>query len=161
MARRPRCLERALGDARPDTFGVAQRIERRAITSSTLGLQDTDSIRLSAMFCQLGRLVIPDSVLTKAASNHELSRAERGMMRALESSATILGNIPELKRISTIVYWQDKNYDGTGFPLDDLDGRTIPVASRIIRVARDFERLIEEGLNSDEAQLRIRAGPLV
>ena len=80
------------------------------------------------------------------------------MMRAIpESSATILGNIPELKRISTIVYWQDKNYDGTGFPLDDLDGRTIPVASRIIRVARDFERLIEEGLNSDEAQLRIHA----
>lgn len=152
-------LSELLAMREPDTFGVAQRIERRAVDlARRLRLQDTDSIRLSAMFCQLGRLVIPDSVLTKAASNHELSRAERGMMRAIpESSATILGNIPELKRISTIVYWQDKNYDGTGFPLDDLDGRTIPVASRIIRVARDFERLIEEGLNSDEAQLRIHA----
>lgn len=141
----------------PDTFGVAQRVERRAVDlARRLRIQDTDSIRLAAMFCQLGRLVIPDSVLTKAASNLHLSRAEQGMMRAIpESSAAILGNIPELKRISKIVYWQDKNYDGTGFPLDDLDGRTIPVASRIVRVARDFERLIEDGLSTDEAQLRL------
>ena len=152
-------LSELLAMREPDTFGVAQRVERRAVDlARRLRIADTDSIRLAALFCQLGRLVIPDSVLTKAASNLHLSRAERGMMRAIpESSATILGNIPELKRISTIVYWQDKNYDGTGFPLDDLDGRTIPVASRIIRVARDFERLIEEGLNSDEAQLRIHA----
>jgi putative two-component system response regulator len=143
----------------PDTFGVAQRVERRAIDlARRLRIQDTDSIRLAAMFCQLGRLVIPDSVLTKAASNLHLSRAEQGMMRAIpESSSTILANIPELRGISKIVYWQDKNYDGTGFPLDDLDGRTIPVASRIIRVARDFEQLIEDGLSSDEAQLRLHA----
>ena len=41
--------------------------------------------------------------------------------------------------------------------MDDLDGRTIPVASRIIRVARDFELLIESGLSSDEAQLRLHS----
>jgi hypothetical protein len=68
-----------------------------------------------------------------------------------------LSHIPELRRIGTIVYWQDKNFDGTGFPLEDLNGRTIPVASRIIRVARDFERLIEDGLSSDEAQLRLHS----
>jgi|GEM_PF-1123055 len=150
-------LSELLAMREPATFGVAQRVERRAIDlARRLRIQDTDSIRLSAMFCQLGRLAIPDSVLTKAASNLQLSRAEQGMMRAIpESGAAILGNIPELRRISKIVYWQDKNYDGTGFPLDDLDGRTIPVASRIIRVARDFERFIEDGLSTDEAQLRL------
>ena len=152
-----RVLSELLAMREPDTFGVAQRVERRAVDlARRLRIQDTDSIRLAAMFCQLGRLVIPDSVLTKAASNLQLTRAEQGIMRAIpESSAAILGNIPELKRVTKIVYWQDKNYDGTGFPLDDLDGRTIPVASRIIRVARDFERLIEDGLSTDEAQLRL------
>ena len=152
-----RVLSELLAMREPGTFGVAQRVERRAVDlARRLRIQDTDSIRLAAMFCQLGRLVIPDSVLTKAASNLQLSRAEQGIMRAIpESSAAILGNIPELKRVTKIVYWQDKNYDGTGFPLDDLDGRTIPVASRIIRVARDFERLIEDGLSTDEAQLRL------
>ena len=79
-------------------------------------------------------------------------------MRAIpESSQSILAHIPELRTIGSIVYWQDKNFDGTGFPLDDLNGRTIPVASRIIRVARDFERLIADGLSSDEAQLRMHS----
>ena len=38
-----------------------------------------------------------------------------------------------------------------------MDGRSIPLASRIIRVARDFEQLIEDGLSSDEAQLRLHS----
>ena len=143
----------------PETFGVARRVERRAVDlARRLRMPDTDNIRLAAMFCQLGRLTIPDSVLTKASSNIHLSPAEKTMIRAIpESSRTILEHIPELKQIANIVYWQDKNYDGTGFPLSDLDGRTIPIASRIIRVARDFEQLIEAGLSSDEAQLRLHS----
>jgi len=143
----------------PATFGVAQRVERRALDlARRLRVDDKDTIRLAAMFCQLGRLTVPDSVLLKAASNHDLSRNERAIMRAIpESSRSILSHIPELKKIGNIVYWQDKNFDGTGFPLDDLDGRTIPVASRIIRVARDFEQLMEDGLSSDEAQLRMHS----
>ena len=143
----------------PETFGVAQRVEHRAVDlARRLRIDDKDNIRLAAMFCQLGRLTIPDSVLTKAASNHELTRGERAIMRAIpESSQSILAHIPELRTIGSIVYWQDKNFDGTGFPLDDLNGRTIPVASRIIRVARDFERLITDGLSSDEAQLRLHS----
>lgn len=80
------------------------------------------------------------------------------MMRAIpESSRAMLAHIPELRRVGTVVYWQDKNFDGTGFPLEALDGRNIPVASRIIRVARDFEQLMEDGLSSDEAQLRLHS----
>ena len=143
----------------PETFGVAQRIERRAVDlARRLRIRDTDMIRLSAMFCQLGRLTIPDSVLEKASSNIQLNPAEKTMIRGIpESGRTILEHIPELKQIANVVYWQDKNYDGTGFPLSDLDGRTIPIASRIIRVARDFEQLIGVGLSSDEAQLRLHA----
>lgn len=143
----------------PETFGVAQRVGRRAVAlAQRLGIQDTETIRLSAMLCQLGRLTIPDSVLAKAASNLPLSRSEQMMIRSIpESSGTILSNIPELKRVGVIVYWQDKNYDGTGFPLSDLDGRSIPVASRVIRVARDFEKLVESGLSSDESQLRLHS----
>jgi hypothetical protein len=97
-------------------------------------------------------------VLVKAASNLNLTKSERSIMRAIpESSQSILGHIPELRGVGTVVFWQDKNFDGTGFPLNALDGRNIPVASRIIRVARDFERLIEGGLNSDEAQLRLHS----
>lgn len=143
----------------PETFGVAQRVERRAVDiARRLKVGDQDTLRLAALFCQLGRLTVPDSVLIKAASNLNLTKNERSIMRAIpESSQSILGHIPELRGVGTVVFWQDKNFDGTGFPLDALDGRNIPVASRIIRVARDFERLIEGGLNSDEAQLRLHS----
>ena len=143
----------------PSTFGVAQRVERRSVDlARRLKVGDHDTLRLSAMFCQLGRLTIPDSVLMKGSSNLELTRGERAMMRAIpESSRSMLAHIPELRRVGTVVYWQDKNFDGTGFPREDLNGRNIPVASRIIRVARDFEQLIEDGLSNDEAQLRLHS----
>jgi len=143
----------------PSTFGVAQRVERRALDiARRLKIGEHDTLRLAALFCQLGRLTVPDSVLAKHASNLDLSRGERAMMRAIpESSRAMLAHIPELRRVGTVVYWQDKNFDGTGFPLEALDGRNIPVASRIIRVARDFEQLMEDGLSSDEAQLRLHS----
>ena len=143
----------------PGTFGAAKRIERRAIDlARRLNVVDLDTVRLASLFCQVGRLTIPDSLLAKAATHHHLSRSERKVIRAIpESSRKVLGYLPNLDTVGHVVFWQDKNYDGTGYPTEDLDGRTVPLASRIIRVARDFERLIDLGLNSEEAQVRLHA----
>ncbi len=143
----------------PATFGAAKRIERRAIDfARRLSVQDLDTVRFASLFCQVGRLTIPDSLLSKAATHHHLSRAERKIIRAIpQSSQRVLSHLPNLDRVGMVVYWQDKNYDGTGYPVEDLDGRTVPLASRIIRVARDFERLVDLGLNSEEAQVRLHA----
>jgi putative two-component system response regulator len=143
----------------PGTFGAAKRIERRAVDlARRLNVTDLDTVRLASMFCQVGRLTIPDSLLAKSATHHHLSRAERKLIRAIpDSSRKVLGYLPNLKSVGHVVFWQDKNYDGTGYPTEDLDGRTVPLASRILRVARDFERLIDLGLNVEEAQVRLHA----
>lgn len=143
----------------PTTFGAAKRVQRRAVDlARRLDVSDLDTVRLASLFCQVGRLTIPDSLLAKAATHHQLSRAERKIMRAIpQSSRQVLRHLPNLDHVGQVVFWQDKNYDGTGFPIEDLDGRTVPLASRIIRVARDFEALIDLGLNAEEAQVRIHA----
>ena len=152
-------LSQLLAVRDPATFGSAKRVERRAVDiARRLDVADIDTVRLASLFCQVGRLTIPDSLLAKAATHHHLSRAERKIIREIpQSSRKVLSHLPNLDQVGHVVFWQDKNYDGTGFPMDDLDGRTVPLASRIIRVARDFERLIDLGLNSEEAQVRIHA----
>lgn len=152
-------LSQLLAVRDPATFGSAKRVERRAVDiARRLDVADIDTVRLASLFCQVGRLTIPDSLLAKAATHHHLSRAERKIIREIpQSSRKVLSHLPNLDQVGHVVFWQDKNYDGTGFPMDDLDGRTVPLASRIIRVARDFERLIDLGLNAEEAQVRIHA----
>ena len=46
----------------------------------------------------------------------------------------LLIKIPRLETVARIVLYQNKNFDGTGFPSDDVKGDAIPVESRILRV---------------------------
>ena len=71
------------------------------------------------------------------------------------------GGIGAGSRTSALLIDRDVLIDaGTGIgdlALEDLDGRNIPIASRVIRVAKDFERFLNVGLSSEEAKLRLRA----
>ena len=94
------------------------------------------------------------SLLTGSDSNSDLRVA----------SAKALSCFPDLLDAADIVRFQSENFDGSGGP-NRLIGEQIPVASRILRGALEYDRLTQasEGgseLNHDEAikVLRKQAG---
>lgn len=95
------------------------------------------------------------SDLKAAAFLHEVGAIGRsdGFMRSDGSSAgkhsstqlsdagsQVLSCVPELRDIADIIYYQSENFDGSGGPIG-LIGEQIPLASRIIRLASEYDSL--------------------
>ena len=48
--------------------------------------------------------------------------------------ADLIGRIPRLGRVAKIIMYQNKSFDGTGFPIDDVKKEQIPLEARILHV---------------------------
>src|SRR5882724_8428927 len=71
----------------------------------------------------------------------ELSNHERSLrQRHPERGARILGCVPELRDVDDTIRYHYENYDGSGYPVG-LAGEQIPITSRIIRVASEYDLL--------------------
>jgi response regulator RpfG family c-di-GMP phosphodiesterase len=136
----------------PEAFGRAQQL-REEIQTVASWFRSTRKweLELAGMLSQIGTVAIPPSVLAKSRSGQSLSGPEKDMiMRAPEIGATLLANIPRLQPVAEIVRYQQKNFDGSGFPRDQIAGEEIPVGARILRVLTDL--LAAESRNKTRLQ---------
>jgi putative nucleotidyltransferase with HDIG domain len=108
-----------------------------------LQLDDEDLALLSAaaLFHDVGKLAIPDSILLKRAS---LTDAEWVVMRQhSESGAEMLERMGLDERSVEAVRYHHERFDGSGYPAG-LAGREIPLAARIIHVADAFDSMTSD-----------------
>ncbi len=97
---------------------------------------------LAAMLCQIGRLTLPIEVVAKADEGKGLSQEEKDMIaRIPEIGYSLLQKIPRLETVATIILYQEKRFNGTGFPLDEVSGEEIPIGSRILKILFDLSKL--------------------
>ena len=138
-------------------FTVQMRTLSRRLAKN-LGIEDTQHLELATLLCQVGRLTIPDETLNRFDNNADLTPAEEQMlMRLPEASRELLENIPGLEEVAQAIWWQEKNFDGTGFPRSEDGGDDIPINARILRVVRDFYREHLFGASPQLAFRRLRA----
>ena len=126
-----------------------------------LGLKDTWQLELAAMFLPIGLVTIPSSIIARYREGMNLSAKEEELInKAPEASAHLLEKIPHLKKVSRIVRYHQKNYDGSGYPEDGLQGESIPVEGRILKLLCDYVDEELSGLNSRDVieRLKGRAG---
>jgi response regulator RpfG family c-di-GMP phosphodiesterase len=128
----------ALHDAH--SFGRSQRLRdyMRAFADH-LQLKQTWDLELAAMLSQIGCVTIPQALLEKFRGGHQLVGAEAEMMaRIPRIGYNLLSHIPRLESVAAAVLYQNKNFDGTGFPSDKIAGEDIPIGARILRVLQDL-----------------------
>ena len=53
----------------------------------------------------------------------------------------LLANIPRLEPVRIILRYQNKNFDGSGSPRDNVKGEEIPMGARILKLVLDFDIL--------------------
>ncbi|MCD4699189.1 MAG: HD domain-containing protein, partial [Phycisphaerae bacterium] len=98
-----------------------------------------ESIRVAALLHDIGKIAIPDSVLTKPG---KLSRREFALIRRHpDVGAAILMNITMLKAEARLVRYHHENWDGSGYPAG-LSGRKIPLGSRILNIADSIDAML-------------------
>jgi hypothetical protein len=82
-------------------------------------------------------------VATKVQTGAFLNSHERELANRIpELGAELIGNIPRLEEVAEAVLYLNKNFNGTGFPVDDRKEQSIPLGGRILRVVWDYERLL-------------------
>jgi HD-GYP domain-containing protein (c-di-GMP phosphodiesterase class II) len=61
-------------------------------------------------------------------------------------AADMIKNIPRLGEVAEIIRYQEKHFDGEGFPHDDIKGESIPYGARILKIAIDHDKLVTDGV---------------
>ena len=148
-----RLLMEILSLVEPECFGRAQKLRdyMRSFVRSSKPVE-TWELEMGAMLAQIGTVTVPASLRQKAKMGGALTPAEQSiLMRVPEVSSNLLKNIPRLEGVSRIVRYQDKNFDGTGLPQDNLAGENIPVGARILKVLMGLVLLEEKAVPKPQA----------
>jgi response regulator RpfG family c-di-GMP phosphodiesterase len=155
-------LMEILASVEPQSFGRGEQLRdySRAFARSAKISQSWE-LELAAMLSQIGYVTVPPKVLQKIRRRDALTEAEKNVLtRIPEIGANLLRNIPRLESVARMVLYQNKNYDGSGFPTDSILGEEIPLGSRILKVLADLAELEATGLSIPEAlkQMQMQSG---
>lgn len=104
-------------------------------------------VHLAAMLAPIGYLTLPPETVLKARAGQILSKTEEQLMASVpDIAARLLANIPRLEGVAKIVRFQDKRFDGSGFPASDVQGEAIPWGARLLKILFDMTQLQASGL---------------
>ena len=118
------------------------------------------SIRNAGLLHDIGKVGIPDSILTKPGP---LTLAEAAIMRRVPMiSVRIIDHLGILESEVHIIRHQREYFDGSGYP-EGLHGQQIPVGARVILVANAFDamttdRTYHQRVSIDQALENLRKG---
>ena len=124
----------------PKLFGRAQEVKEYALDlAERIGIGRPWDLGIAALLAPIGHMAIPAELLGRRNRGDRLTIQEQEAFRTLpETGARIVANIPRLKSVSRIILYSNKDFDGDGYPMDNLKGEELPVESRILRLATDF-----------------------
>lgn len=122
-----------------DPQGFARKGEvRSAADAAAEALGDRDlawKIEMAMLLGPIGRAALPGEICAKLNDGTPLSKNETDVYHAsVEVAHKLIQHIPRLEDIAEAVRHQFKNFDGGGWPANDMRGSEIPELSRISRI---------------------------
>jgi response regulator RpfG family c-di-GMP phosphodiesterase len=146
-------LSDVLSMVNPTAFGRASRVRRlvRQLCSQ-MAKPLNWKIELGSMLSQIGCVIVPEGTLEKVFSGRTLLTQEHRMFASHPLvGRDLLKKIPRLEEVSEIIGYQEKRFNGSGIPNDDKGGNKIPLGSRFLKVANDYDTLTNSGLTPAES----------
>ena len=128
--------------------------------SSRLSPRQLGALGTAALFHDVGKIGIPDSILTKAGP---LEPGEAAIMREhVTRGSEIVSKISSFQEAVPAIRHHHERWDGLGYP-DGLHGDDIPLEAAIIGLADAWDAMTTDrpyahGLNLNQAMLQLRSG---
>src|SRR6202007_3338571 len=157
-----RMLAAAIDEKDPYTRGHSGRVAKySALIGRELGLsaQDQDTLRISALLHDVGKIGVEDRVLKKPGA---LTPEECDLMKQHTiKGANIMRPVSQLKNMLPGIELHHEHMDGRGYPYG-LPGTQIPMMARIIGVADTLDamttnRPYQSAMDLDYALSKIKA----
>ncbi len=147
----------------PYTRGHVERVMNYAQTiAENLGWssEEINNLRFGSILHDIGKIQIPEQILTKAGPLSEDEWVEMKMHP--EVGVELIKDIPYLAPAVPVIRYHHERWDGSGYPLG-LVGEKIPVIARIVAIADSFdamttERPYRKALSPAEACSEIESG---
>lgn len=112
-----------------------------------LNPDDIDVICMAASLHDIGKLLIPEEILTKPGklTAEEFAIVKRHTVIGAEiiSGMSVYQNEKLVKYATMICRWHHERWDGKGYP-DGLAGDNIPIAAQVVSVADAYDALTNE-----------------
>lgn len=135
------------------TKGHSERVSEYAVLLGKklcINSDDLYTLRIGGLFHDVGKIGIPDNILTK---KDKLTDEEYEEIKQHPSiGAKILSNAAIFTDIVPIVKHHHERYDGTGYP-DHLKGEEIPYMARIVAVADAFDAMASRRPYRDSVEI--------
>ena len=126
----------------PDLFSRSVRVRKLAVDiAKQLSLSGIWKIEVAALLSHIGCITVPENVMEKWHKGIKLNETEQyAFFKHIPAGSKLITNIPRLGEIAEAISFQAKQYDGGGFPTNaDLAGDQLPIISRILKVALDYD----------------------
>jgi putative nucleotidyltransferase with HDIG domain len=145
----------------PYTAGHSQRVRRVSLAiGRELGLspKQLGALGTAALFHDVGKIGIPDSILTKAGP---LTPSEAAIMREhVTRGAEIVAKVSSFHDAVPAVRHHHERWDGLGYP-DGLSGSEIPLEASIIGLADAWDAMTTDrpyaaALSLNDALMQVR-----
>jgi putative nucleotidyltransferase with HDIG domain len=147
----------------PYTAGHSARVQRIALAvAEELGVpaQRLDAVRFGGLFHDIGKIAVPDSVLTKpgALDDEEFAIVKRHPA----DGAEIVSHFSRLHEAVPLIRHHHERWDGTGYP-DRLTGDEIPLEACVVGLADAWDAMITDrpyrgALSVEQAAAEVRSG---
>lgn len=139
-----RALAQAVEAKDPYTRRHSEQVAHYAVSlAAAMGVSEAvvESIRVASLLHDIGKIGVPDNILTKRGA---LTEEEFKYIRRHPAlGADILGNVALFSQEAQIIRHHHERWDGKGYP-DGLAGEESPLASRIINVADCMDAMLME-----------------
>ena len=149
-------------DARdPYTAGHSQRVQEIALAvADEFGIEgnEREAIALAGLFHDIGKLGVPDAILTKPA---KLTQQEYELMKHHPADgANIVAKFSRLQGAVPMIRHHHERWDGAGYP-DRLAEEAIPLGARIVGLADAWDAMTTDrpyhrALERHEAEEELR-----
>jgi response regulator RpfG family c-di-GMP phosphodiesterase len=148
----------------PVAFGKALRV--RALIKKYVEIMELKNgwqLEVAALLSQIGCITISDYILKTAYKGESLTADEfRLYIKYPQMGSEMIANIPRLGEVSRIIAYQEKMFNGSGYPEDSLIGEQIPFGARLLKIANDYDVLIQSGRDPntsfDVMKARVNSG---
>jgi len=101
--------------------------------------KEIQDIFLAGLLHDIGKVGLSDNIINKPDSMLSKAEQDKAKFHAFWGEALLMG-IEPLNNVSRFIRYHHEKYDGTGYP-DQLKSTDIPIESRILSVANDFDAL--------------------
>ena len=131
------------------------------MVGKSMRVADMWQLETAASLSQIGCVILPEVALKKLYGGQELTGEESQLFSMHPFIASdLLAHIPRMQTIAEIIADQEKNFDGSGVPIDSRSGEEIPLGARILKAVLDFDTLQAKGTEKIESveQLAARSG---